>query len=184
MAARRHAAATHSWVLLEHHLHLLTEEFHSCQVDAVGPSSGEMEIAVFIEPTLVAGAEAVGFEYLAGRRPGSEIGVKRARAPDTDLPGVPGTGPRQRLAVLAAKPHLVAGLGSTQGLWLGACTHEVHHWQPHLDDTQGLDEGVPEARAKRLRDAGAQAFGRRHREPQRREPAFREVLGQEVVVKG
>ena len=108
---REHAAAAHAGHRVEHGLDLLAEELHARHVDAVPAPAGEVQVAVGVEPALVAGAEAVGLEHRARREPGVEVGVEagpgRGCRPRPCAPASVGAGDRP--SVLAAQPDLVVG---------------------------------------------------------------------------
>ena len=70
---------------VEHGFDFLAEELHAGHVDARCAAAGQAQVAVVVEPALVAGAKAVGLEDRRGRRPRIEIRVEHAGTADADL---------------------------------------------------------------------------------------------------
>ena len=168
---------------LEDHLDLLAEELVPGHADAIRVTAGQVEIAVGVDPAVVARPKAVGHEHLCRRRPRIEIRVERAGAANADLAGRVGTaGRHDRRAVVTAQPHLVARKRATERRRLGGGAREVHHRQADLDDAERLDEGVPEATREPLRDVGAETVGGRDGEPDVGEHRVGRVLREQVVV--
>jgi hypothetical protein len=84
---RVYATLANTGMRVEYGLDLFPKELHPGHADAIGSSPDQMEISVWVEPSLIAGAKPIGLENLMGGSPRLEIGVEHSRAANADLTG-------------------------------------------------------------------------------------------------